>query len=334
MKRKLTQNSYNAAFIVTQPHNNYDIYVVSPGFLSPSDNWTSDPKLPLINYASFTHQSPLTSNISQVKKKASSFSVLKNSDCMSVYAQSFITSRQNVVLVAESHHNKSVTNISYIFGISQYYIADNIGNPFYWICSKPAGRHNPNSNFKNPDCAEDKLPHEYDWTIHLQNQADVENYKKGLYICDPPRDKENEGTQSGSRAESGSCAGWGNGTSIDYCLSERTEDRPCDVLFSPSIMITVVVINALKLYCMTVVGFKMDENPLITVGDAVSSFLRAPDATTKGMCLTESLMIEREWPSKGWPRLYDTPQKYQSPDDAKRWWQGTRGMRWAGVVFV
>lgn len=99
-------------------------------------------------------------------------------------------------------------------------------------------------------------------------------------------------------------------------------------------MITVVVINALKLYCMTVVGFKMDENPLITVGDAVSSFLRAPDATTKGMCLTESLMIEREWPSKGWPRLYNTPQKYQSPDDAKRWWQGTRGMRWAGVVFV
>lgn len=120
-KRELTQKSYNSAFIVTQPHNKYDIYVVPPGFLSPSDNWTSDPKLPLINYASFTHKSPLTSNISHIKKKTSSFSVLRNSDCMSVYAQSFITSRQNVVLVAESHHNRSVTNISYFWDISVLY---------------------------------------------------------------------------------------------------------------------------------------------------------------------------------------------------------------------
>lgn len=45
----------------------------------------------------------------------------------------------------------------------------------------------------------------------------------------------------------------------------------------------VIVCNAIKILCMLIVAFGLGPNPpIITVGDAISSFLQRPDATTKG----------------------------------------------------
>jgi hypothetical protein len=45
------------------------------------------------------------------------------------------------------------------------------------------------------------------------------------------------------------------------------------------------VTNLFKLIGMLYVAFRLRDNPLITVGDAVESFLDNSDRTTEGMCL-------------------------------------------------
>ncbi len=51
------------------------------------------------------------------------------------------------------------------------------------------------------------------------------------------------------------------------------------------IILVVVICNAGKLAGMLYVAFGPLEDPLITMGDAVSSFLASPDNTTRDMCL-------------------------------------------------
>lgn len=70
---------------------------------------------------------------------------------------------------------------------------------------------------------------------------------------------------------------------IDHCLSERIENELCRFIGDTQILTVVIVCNAIKILCMLIVAFGLGTNPpLITVGDAISSFLRQSDLTTKG----------------------------------------------------
>jgi hypothetical protein len=40
---------------------------------------------------------------------------------------------------------------------------------------------------------------------------------------------------------------------------------------------------------------KLDHNTIVTVGDAVESFIRAPDTTTKDCCLVPKENIAKAW---------------------------------------
>ena len=69
---------------------------------------------------------------------------------------------------------------------------------------------------------------------------------------------------------------------VDYCLAQPVEEQ-CNIMFSTPIMIAVVVCNVLKLACL-VVAIRLSElTPLLTIGDAIESFLEVPDTTTTGM---------------------------------------------------
>lgn len=72
---------------------------------------------------------------------------------------------------------------------------------------------------------------------------------------------------------------------VDHCLSERVEEQ-CSFNGNVEILIAVIVCNVIKLACMLIVGFAMGGRPsLITIGDAISSFLQRPDPATEGCCL-------------------------------------------------
>lgn len=74
------------------------------------------------------------------------------------------------------------------------------------------------------------------------------------------------------------------GQEPSYCLYEPIPER-CSYSASIPIISIVIVSNFVKLVCMYVVATRLRDSPLITVGDALESFLNTPDPHTKDMCL-------------------------------------------------
>lgn len=97
-------------------------------------------------------------------------------------------------------------------------------------------------------------------------------------------------------------SGWAPfGDPSKYCLAQRTE-QACAVNFSTELAGIFIAFGALKLIIIAVVAFKLRHAPLLTLGDAVASFLRQPDVHTEDMCLAEissfrSVFMIRRWPT-------------------------------------
>ena len=66
---------------------------------------------------------------------------------------------------------------------------------------------------------------------------------------------------------------------IDHCLVRKAHEK-CTVDLSMDLMAVVIVCNFIKLISFTACLLIKDYEPLITVGDAVCSFLHKPDKTT------------------------------------------------------
>lgn len=74
------------------------------------------------------------------------------------------------------------------------------------------------------------------------------------------------------------------GQPINYCLSRKNEEH-CRLQFSLVIMIFVILCNLVKTICMMVIVWKEKAATLVTLGDAISSFLQNPDSITAGCFL-------------------------------------------------
>ena len=77
-----------------------------------------------------------------------------------------------------------------------------------------------------------------------------------------------------------------DGNSIEYCLSESIP-QSCTLQFSLVIMIIVISCNLLKTVCMGLTVWRQSSMPLLTLGDAIASFLAEADPNTKNNCLAE-----------------------------------------------
>lgn len=64
-----------------------------------------------------------------------------------------------------------------------------------------------------------------------------------------------------------------------YCMAEKALQH-CKIRLSVSFMIAVIVCNGIKVICMGIIVWKLDPDPLVTIGDAMASFLDSP-----GECL-------------------------------------------------
>lgn len=77
---------------------------------------------------------------------------------------------------------------------------------------------------------------------------------------------------------------------VKYCIAEE-HDHPG---MSPPILVTVLVCNAIKTVCFTLVLWIVGSScPLVTNGDVVESFLLRPDPKFQGRCLVSRLTIKR-----------------------------------------
>ena len=75
-----------------------------------------------------------------------------------------------------------------------------------------------------------------------------------------------------------------HGLNVDHCLSQLVDEH-CKIQFSVLIMVVVLSCNFVKTVIMSLIAWKKPTEPLVTLGDAIASFLDEPDDTTRGNCL-------------------------------------------------
>ncbi|KIK55865.1 hypothetical protein GYMLUDRAFT_133530, partial [Collybiopsis luxurians FD-317 M1] len=71
---------------------------------------------------------------------------------------------------------------------------------------------------------------------------------------------------------------------VNYCISQPVEPR-CQLEFDLPLLAVVIVFNIVKVICMALAAGKINDKPLVTIGDAIASFTDDPDPHTRGMCL-------------------------------------------------
>ncbi|KAJ8111878.1 hypothetical protein OPT61_g5625 [Boeremia exigua] len=113
------------------------------------------------------------------------------------------------------------------------------------------------------------------------------------------------------------------GHRVRSCLSEPTGQK-CKLNFSVHLFIIVIAFNALKVLAILISVFTLRNDPLLTVGDAVASFLRYPDATAHNMCLVSQQGIHsagKDWPVRQHPRPFtiNYPRWSAAVKRGKRW---------------
>ncbi|KAM0794745.1 hypothetical protein BDR22DRAFT_826699 [Usnea florida] len=106
---------------------------------------------------------------------------------------------------------------------------------------------------------------------------------------------------------------------VEYCLSRPVAGN-CKLQFSVTIMIVVIICNMIKTVCMTTVSWKQDPEPLVTLGDAIASFLDRPDVATKQNCMAGRTRFEK---SRYWGLLLS---RWDS--NRFRWFRAASRRRW------
>ena len=122
---------------------------------------------------------------------------------------------------------------------------------------------------------------------------------------------------------------------VQYCLSEKI-DQHCRLEYSAHLVLVVVLIGLVKTTTMLYIAFGVGDVPMLTIGDAVSSFLSLPDLKTKGMCFLDkrlknfepSISYKQraesgEYSSMGW----SAPPKYFH-HRRRRHFTAASGRRW------
>jgi hypothetical protein len=91
---------------------------------------------------------------------------------------------------------------------------------------------------------------------------------------------------------------------VDYCLSEVVDEK-CKLQFSLYIMIVVIFCNFVKSVSMALTLFQQRTPTLVTLGDAVASFLDFPDPSTEGMCIvSKAQILKGAWKQRRTPKSY------------------------------
>jgi hypothetical protein len=98
------------------------------------------------------------------------------------------------------------------------------------------------------------------------------------------------------------------GLPVKKCLSEPTGQK-CKLNFSVPLAIVVIVFNVIKALALLVGISQLRNDSMLTVGDAVMSFLQRPDSSSLSMCLASQADIHRSnlrWQELQQPRAYRT----------------------------
>ena len=121
------------------------------------------------------------------------------------------------------------------------------------------------------------------------------------------------------------------GEVVRYCWSELSKEN-CKLNFDLDFALIVMSCNLIKIICMFLTLRKHKRSALITIGDAIQSFLDCPDPTTKGLCTisTDRMVSLWEWRCTFAPELMLAKKRFLLDVECQKWTPKRR--RWSSSV--
>ena len=219
-----------------------------------------------------------------------SYEDLTPSECTKLYNTDFVSNHRNLFLI--TNHASNTTHNNTLLDMIHVQVSGDVASPSSWMCN--------------------------------YNEVSLHQiYKPGKSSCNPRELTSNVTRGLPWRIE---LTTWGE-VEIGGCKSERTAEK-CKVQFSLGIMVVVICCNLVKACCMVMAVVRSREPTLVTLGDAVDSFLEIPDPTTMGICFADRRFIEREW-RRGWR----TGPRQWKQKGVQRWWTSVSKTRWITCNF-
>ena len=102
---------------------------------------------------------------------------------------------------------------------------------------------------------------------------------------------------------------------IESCLLQQAGSSTIEML--PELLLTVIVCNILKIIIL-ILSMRLNFQPMVTIGDAIASFLDDPDPTTSGLAPLSVDVF------RGGRKVSQRPWKVQ----ARRYFHGVTRLRW------
>lgn len=143
-----------------------------------------------------------------------------------------------------------------------------------------------------------------------------------------------------------SLGGSGSSHLIDGCLAIEADEQ-CQLLYSPPICIVIMLTGLVKVLAMILAARigRSRSPPLLTVGDAVASFMTKPDGTTEGMCWMSSANVRggmwKKLPHGRQPRADEAesiPEEktitFQRLSPRKFWIHAASVRRWVTTIVM
>ena len=292
---------FNSVFFNSIATNNYNVVFVTPNFTQGASFSTSNG----FNTARF--QPPnWKENLTTVQDLVADdrFERLDNAECINSYAVDLQTTRRTLVVVssnASTHDTGSVLgsgNQEYVLP-ERWYTLQQGYDPYDWMCGDlDVGQHGVKLD------TFDNLPHCYTYIQKFHSTPD--NWAP---------------------------SGW----HADHCLSEKIEGQ-CSFNINLAIIWIVVACNIIKLLTMAIVAFSGTiDRPIVTIGDAVVSFMTIPDRATKNMCLSSRQnVVERLRNYTEWKVLNLHKPQNEFPGGPDLWkprddevWKYPERLKWA-----
>ena len=115
-----------------------------------------------------------------------------------------------------------------------------------------------------------------------------------------------------------------NGREVKGCRVELRKEK-CKLQFSSGIMTVIILCNLLKVICMLSAGLKdLGSTLLVTIGDAVDSFIQEPDGETKAIHNAGKDFILNTWMVSGESGLGSAALVWKK----HRWRESVSQARW------
>lgn len=121
---------------------------------------------------------------------------------------------------------------------------------------------------------------------------------------------------------------------VDYCMAMKMP-QDCKLQYSFPLTMTVIAFNIAKAIVLLSLWLGLPDIPILTIGDAIASFLRREDAYTRNACLltaAEARLADRYAHAPAHKPIIHGPKVFDHK--RRRWSSAASGGRWAfGVIL-